>query len=368
VLAANSAWNILNFRSGLIRGLMQHGYDPVVIAPADSAADQRIATLGVEWLRVDVDRSGLNPVADLRLLAGYRRILKQVRPLAFLGFTAKPNIYGCLAARTTATVAIPNISGLGTAFMRKGPLQAIVSGLYRLALAGASTIFFQNPDDRKLFIDRRLVRPERARLLPGSGVDLDRFPAAPLDAAALQFLFVGRLLGDKGVREFVDGARIVRTRHPDARFRFLGPLDEGNRTAIRQSELEAWVKEGTIEYIGQADDVRPYLVEATAVVLPSYREGLPRTLLEAAAIARPLIATDVPGCRELVEEGINGFRCRSRDAASLAEAMERLAHLSAGERRTMGNASRQMVEERFSEEFVIEAYLDALGKLQASRS
>lgn len=347
---------------------MQHGYAPVVVAPGNSGVDARINGLGVEWIRVDVDRSGLNPIADLRLLAQYRRILNRVRPIALLSFTAKPNIYGCLAARTTETAAIPNISGLGTAFMRTGPLRLLVAGLYRLALAKALTVFFQNPDDRKLFIEHRLVRADRARLLPGSGVNLERFASVAPSASATQFLFVGRLLGDKGVREFVAAARIVRLKHPDVRFRLLGPLDEGNRSAISRAELDAWINEGMVEYLGEVDDVRPYLAQATAVVLPSYREGLPRTLLEAAAMARPLIATDVPGCRELIDDGGNGFLCRSRDPSSLADAMVRLAHLPAGERTAMGRASRKMVEERYSEQIVVQAYLDALGKLQASRS
>ena len=179
VLAGNSSWNIVNFRSGLIHALKAAGYEPVVIAPIDPAAEQRMAELKVERVVIEMQRSGLNPLVDFRLLRSYRRLLKQLRPVAYLGFTIKPNIYGGIAARQAGVPLIANISGLGTAFMKRGPLLALVSGLYRFALKRAQTVFFQNPDDLTLFVKRRLIRRDQARLLPGSGVDLDRFRPAP---------------------------------------------------------------------------------------------------------------------------------------------------------------------------------------------
>jgi glycosyltransferase involved in cell wall biosynthesis len=368
VLAANSSWNIVNFRAGLIRALKAAGYEPLVVAPVEAAAEERMKALGVERKTVIMQRSGLNPLADLTLLLEYRQILRNARASAFLGFTIKPNIYGCLAARWARVPAIANISGLGTVFIRQGPLLALVTRLYRAALSRAAVVFFQNPDDLDLFVARRMVRRDQARLLPGSGVDLDRFMSSAPRAGPPTFLLIGRLLGDKGVREFVEAARILRSELPAARFQLLGPIDEGNRTAIPRTELDAWVGEGTVEYLGTADDVRPVIAAATAVVLPSYREGLPRSLLEAAAMARPLIAADVPGCREVVRDGENGLLCEVRSAASLAAAMKRMAALCASERAAMGAAGRRVVEERFSEAAVIEAYLEALGKFDAPRS
>lgn len=368
VLSGNSSWNIVAFRSGLIRALREDGYEPVVIAPIDPPAEERMARLEVERIVVRIDRSGLNPLADLRLMLQYRSILKRLAPIAYLSFTIKPNIYGCLAARAVGVPAIANISGLGTVFIRPGPLLALVNRLYRVALSRAAVVFFQNPDDRRLFIERHLVRAEQARLLPGSGVDLDHFKPGPLPAGPPTFLFIGRLLGDKGVRELVEAARLVQAERGDARIQLLGPLDEGNRTAIRRNELDQWIAEGVVEYLGDTADVRPFVEQATAVVLPSYREGLSRALLEAAAMGRPLIASDVPGCREVVEDGVNGFLCRAHDAGSLAEAMRMLAALSAASRSAMGGESRRIVEQRFSEAVVISAYLDALGKVSGSRS
>jgi glycosyltransferase involved in cell wall biosynthesis len=228
-------------------------------------------------------------------------------------------------------------------------------------------VFFQNDEDRQLFVGRGLVRPDQARILPGSGVDLEQFaPAAPAEGPPT-FLFIGRLLRDKGVLEFVEAARLLRPPLPDARFHLLGPIDEGNRTAISRTELNSWTAEGVVDYLGTSDDVRPYIAGATAVVLPSYREGLPRSLLEAAAMARPLIAADVPGCREVVEDGSNGYLCAARDPASLASAMQRMAGLSSTERLAMGEAARRKVQERFNEEFVVQAYLDVLAGLDTAK-
>jgi len=358
----------VTFRCGLIRALKEGGFEPIVVAPIDPVAEDRMAELGVERIVVDMERSGLNPFADFRLLLRYRSILQRLRPIAYLGFTIKPNIYGSLAARSAGVPAIPNISGLGTVFIKRGLLLGLVSRLYRAALRGAPVVFFQNPDDRALFVERRFVRPHQARLLPGSGVDLDRFKPVPLPAGPVTFLFIGRLLGDKGVRELVEASRIVRKQGDDIRIRLLGPLDEGNRTAISRAELDQWIGEGLVAYLGETEDVRPFIEDATAVVLPSYREGLPRSLLEAAAMGRPLIATDVPGCREVVADGVNGFLCRVNEPESLAAALLRFADLPVVARSAMGSESRRKVEERFSESVVTAAYLEALGEVTGSRS
>src|SRR4249919_1949015 len=248
VLSANSDWNIANFRVGLIQALRGTGYEPVVIAPQDPAADDRIRELGVERISISIDRAGLNPWADLKLLTEYRRLLGRLRPAAYFGYTIKPNVYGCFASAALGIPAIPNVSGLGTAFIRGGPLQQIVKGLYRVGFRRAPVVFFQNDEDRRLFVEQGIVRPDQARVLPGSGVDLRRFVPAPLPEGPPVFLLVGRLLRDKGVIEFVEAARSLRSELPGARFQLLGPIDEGNRTSISRSELDAWDGEGVIEY------------------------------------------------------------------------------------------------------------------------
>ena len=368
VLSANTAWFVTNFCGGLVRGLQAAGYEPVVIAPMDSTESGNLRELGVEHLSVRIERSGVNPFADLFLFFAYRRFLKRLRPAAYCGYTIKPNIYGSLAAASLGIPAVPNVSGLGTAFIRRGPLQWFVSRLYRRAFRNAAVVFFQNPEDLQLFVERAIIGEGQGRVLAGLGIDIDHFAPASAPEGAPVFLLVARLLKDKGVLEFVEAARTLRSVVPEASFQLLGPIDDGNRTAIDRAELDCWVRQGVVEYLGATQDVRPFIAASSAVVLPSYREGLPRSLLEAAAMARPLIATDVPGCRDVVDDGENGYLCDVRDSASLAAAMRKFAFLPQPQRLAMGKAARRKVQEQFSEEFVLRAYLGLLSSLEVTQS
>ncbi|WP_162789243.1 MULTISPECIES: glycosyltransferase family 4 protein [Sphingomonas] len=359
--SANSLWNLSNFRGGLLRGLAAAGFEPVLAAaPADEPVALPWCTAALP-LRSD----GLNPAADALLLARFVRLLRRERPAALISWTAKPNIYGAMAARLTGIPAFPNVSGLGTAFIRGGLLQRLLSGLYRTAFARCPAVFFQNGEDAALFVGLGLVRHEQVRLLPGSGVDLARFAARPLPAeeGPLRLLFVGRLLGDKGVRELVEAARLLKAEGAGVRFQLLGFVGAQNRTAITKDELDGWLAEDLLDYLGTAEDVRPALAQAHGVVLPSYREGLPRSLLEAAAVGRPLLASDVPGCRDVVEDGVNGLLFPVRSAEGLAAAVRQFLALTPDERQRMGDAARRTAEERFSEEQVVAAYLKELAPL-----
>jgi glycosyltransferase involved in cell wall biosynthesis len=363
LISINAAWNILNFRAGLIRALQAAGYRVAALAPPD-ASSGRLTELGVDFHPIEMDRKGVSPVRDALLLGRYYRALKAIRPDVFLGYTAKPNVYGSMAAQALDIPVINNVSGLGTAFIRQGWLTRVVSGLYRTAFRRSHTVFFQNEEDRDLFLAQRIVQPRKARLLPGSGIDLERFTPAPRESGAADsgfaFLLVARLLWDKGVREYVEAARRVRAEAPEASFRLLGFLDVENRTAVAREEVDSWVAEGLIDYLGSAEDVRPHVAAADCVVLPSYREGLPRTLLEAAAMGKPLIATDVPGCRQVVAEGVNGFLCAVRDPDSLAQAMLRMVRLAPDARSALGDAARARAEAEYDERIVVARYLEAI--------
>jgi len=361
VVAANSYWNLQNFRGGLIRELDRQGF-ALTLAAAPLREAAQIGLPGT--IRpLDLQSQGLNPVADARLTLAFAALLRRERPVAVLSWTAKPNIYGALAARLAGVPALPNVSGLGTAFIRGGLLQALLSRLYRTAFARCPVVFFQNSDDLELFVARRLVRREQVRLLPGSGVDLVRFAHRPLppEDGPLRLLFVGRLLGDKGVRELAAAARTLKRENAPVSVQLLGPAGAENRTAITRAELDDWTREGVVEYLGHTDDVRPALAQAHGVVLPSYREGLPRSLLEAAAVGRPMLATDVPGCRDVVEDGVNGSLYRSRSPEHLTNAIRSWLRLSAHQRAAMGEAARRTAEQRFSEQQVVAAYLRELA-------
>lgn len=353
--SANSLWNLENFRGGLLRGLAVAGFEPVLAAPA-SGGQARLPFRAVD---LPIRSDGLNPLQDALLLWRFRRLLRRERPAALLSWTAKPNIYGAIAARLSRIPAFPNVSGLGTAFIRGGLIQRLLCGLYRAAFVRCPAVFFQNAEDASLFVGLRLVRREQVRLLPGSGVDLDRFAARDLPPARppLRLLFVGRLLGDKGVRELVEAARLLKAEAVPVRFQLLGLLGAQNCTAITQAELDGWLADDLLDYLGHTDDVRPALAAAHAVILPSYREGLPRSLLEAAATGRPLLASDVPGCRDVVEHGINGLLFPVRSAAGIAAAVRSFVGFSDSKRAAMGAAARRTAEQRFGEDQVIAAYL-----------
>jgi len=364
-ISANKAWNIANFRAGLIRALQKAGYQVVALAPPDDHVSQ-LKSIGCRFVPVPMDNKGTNPVADAALFLRYYRILRREKPRAFLGYTIKPNIYGSLAAHMLSIPVINNVSGLGTAFIRDTWVTQIARLLYRVALRSSRKVFFQNEDDRQLFLDLKLVEVEKTGLLPGSGINLARFRPVENRKAKehpFRFLLAARLLYDKGVGEYVAAARIVRRQRPHVTFALLGFLDAENPTAIPRREISRWVQEGIVEYLGTADDVRPYFAEADCIVLPSYREGTPRTLLEAAAMAKPIIATDVPGCREVVDHGRNGLLCKPKDAEDLARCMIEMIDTPASRRLAMGTAGRKKMENEFDENIVTAAYLDTLRSI-----
>ena len=369
LMTVNAAWNIRNFRMPLVQSFLAAGHRVTVLAPHDDAvAALQAAGCDVQALQMDV--KGLNPVRDLGLALRLRRHFRAARPDVILGFTIKNNLFGALAAKTLGIPFIPNVTGLGTAFLSGGLLQAVAETLYRRAFAGLPVVFFQNEDDRALFVQRRLVRADQARLLPGSGIDLAHFSAAPWPAPTGEtvFLMIARLLRDKGVLEYVEAARKVKARHPEARFQLLGPIAAENRSAIAAETLNEWVAEGVIDYLGSTEDVRPMIAAAQCVVLPSYREGAPRTLIEAAALARPLIATDVPGCRAVVQRDRSGFLCAPRDARSLADAIERFLALPTDARMAMGQEAREHMERDYDQKLVVAAYREAIAQLTKART
>lgn len=364
VLSANSGWNLLNFRGALITGLQAAGYRLVAFAPADAQAEQ-LRRRGIEPYDMPMARSGMNPVADARLLSRYADALRRIRPAAYCGFTIKPNVYGAIAARMTGVPAINNVTGLGTTFLAKGPMWRFTALLYRFAFHRSHRVFFHNEEDLGIFVEQKIIRPEQGRVIPGSGVDLEYF-AADEDwqpPTTPRFLFIGRAIRDKGFGEYVEAARQLRGRMPEARFQVLGNPDPGNPTSVGTGEFQSWIDEGLIDHLGEEADVRPFIRSATAVVLPSYREGMSRALLEGAAMGRPLVGTDVAGCRELIEEGVTGALCEPRDASSLAAAMERIGRMPADKLRELGRAARDKVEREFGEQIVVEAYLEELAQV-----
>jgi glycosyltransferase involved in cell wall biosynthesis len=364
LIALNTAWNLVNFRGGLIRALVSAGYEVVAVAPPDEFVP-RLQALGCRYEPMPMDNQGTHLGRDLLLLWRLYRLLRRERPAVYLGYTIKPNVYGSLAARALGIPVVNNISGLGAVFIKDTWLTRLVRHLYRLALSRSARVFFQNEDDRRLFVEEELVRQEVTDMMPGSGVELARFKATQLPAGGhnIRFLLIARMLWDKGVGEYVAAARMIKRHGANAECCLLGFLDVQNPAAISRAQMDEWVGEGIVTYLGETDDVRPHISAATCVVLPSYREGTPRTLLEAAAMARPIITTDAVGCREVVDDGVNGFLCRTKDASDLAQKMERMIALSPEARTEMGQCGREKVERQFDEQIVIRKYLETIAEI-----
>jgi glycosyltransferase involved in cell wall biosynthesis len=369
VIALNTAWNLVNFRAGLIRALVANGYEVVAVAPNDEYA-ARLAELGCRFVALPMDNKGTHPGRDLLLFFRFLNLLRRERPDMFLGYTVKPNIYGSLAAHVLGIPVVNNIAGLGAVFIRNNWLTRLVRQLYKTALSRSRHVFFQNDEDMRLFVEQGLVASDKVSRLPGSGVDLNTFrytPMLPLENRPFRFLLVARLLWDKGVGEYVEAARMVRRKYPAAKFQLLGFLDVKNPTAVSSTQMDDWVKEGVVEYLGVADDVKPYMAAADCVVLPSYREGVPRSLLEAAAIGRPTVTTDAVGCRDAVDDGVNGLLCRVGDAGDLADKLLRMIEMSPEERVLMGLEGRKKMELEFDEKIVINRYLRVIAEIVSSR-
>ena len=379
IIAVNSTFNLINHRVGLINGLLDGGYEVVAISPTDEFAS-RVKELDCHHVPLQMERKGTNIGKDLLLFWRYRTMLRQYMPDIYLGFTAKPNIYGSLAAQSLGIPVINNISGLGTVFGAMSTslvgnlLARLLRVLYWFALLRSDKIFFQNKDDRREFIERGVVKAHLTDLLPGSGVDLERFSYNPITANQLvskannekkktRFLLVARMLWDKGVGEYVEAARLLSRRYPRTEFCMIGFLDFQNPEAISEVQINEWIAEGIIQYLGVINDIRPEIVKADCVVLPVlFREGTPRPLLEAAAIGRPVITTNTVGCRETVDDGVNGYLCIPSNAIDLSEKMERILQLDDAQRVKMGRNGREKMELQFDEQIVITKYLEAIKK------
>lgn len=371
LLIAGLAESVLNFRGALIEAVQARGIEVHVAIPAmpESASGTNpcrpaLEAAGLVVHEIDMQRTGTSLSADLRMLLQLRRTMARVKPDFVLGYTVKPVIYGLLAAWTTR---VPHrfalITGLGYAFQggaERRTLQSIAQFLYGLALKRANLVFFQNDDDRRLFVERRIVPAHvRTCVVNGSGVKLEDFKVAPLPEGPPVFLLIARLLGDKGVREYVEAARIVRAEVPGVRLQIVGWIDS-NPDAITRRELDGWIAEGCIEYLGRLSDVRPAIAASSVYVLPSYREGTPRTVLEAMAMGRPIITTDAPGCRQTVIEGDNGFLVPVKSATTLAQAMRRFIDQPELVAR-MGERSRVLAEEKYDVHKVNDVMLQEMG-------
>lgn len=355
LLVANTDWYLFNFRLLLARALRARGHEVVLVSPPGSYTD-RLQEAGFRWLPAPISRRGTNPLRELGTLLRLARLYRGEQPALVSHFTIKPVLYGSLAARLVRVPRVINaVTGLGYVFnapgRRAAALRGVVRPLYRFALRDTQ-IIFQNETDRQEFLRGGLARAEQTHLIPSSGIDLQRFTPSPLPPGPPVVVFSGRMLWSKGVGEFVEAARILREQGIPARFWLVGNSDEGNPENIPTAQLIAWQSEGMIEWLGWRDDMPNIMTQSTLVCFPSYAEGFPRALLEAAASGRAAVTTNAPGCADAVIDGQTGLIVPVRDPQALARA---LASLLQDQRRCvqMGEAGRMFVESRFSADLII---------------
>ena len=359
-LSGNSSWSILNFRKNLIIRLISEGYHVHILAPLDASSRQLI-NLGCIFHEIKINRIGLNPFRDIFLVLNYFKLLKKLKIDYVCSFNIKPNLYIAYACYFLPTKQIMNISGLGSAFLGSGFISLVAKLLYKAALLRFSkrTVFFQNLDDLNLFKKNRILNGDIDNVLPGSGIDLSNFYLNNNHLSKgepKKIIFVGRLIKDKGIKEFLIAAKKIVALNQDVNFLIYGEIDEHNPSSLSHEELKEMLHH-QIRHMGNIPDIRIALKESHCVVLPSYREGMSRSLLEAAASGIPIITTNVPGCREIVEHTKNGYLCNVRDSGDLANKIFNFLKLSSFEIKIMGDAGRLKIEKEFSDEIVINKYL-----------
>lgn len=367
--------SVFNFRGKLLEAIYQQGFEVHIIAPdlvLFKTEQQKLEALGYIVHDIPMQRTGTNPVADMKTLGSMYRLIKTIKPDYVLSYTIKPVIYGTLAAwLAKVPYRYALITGLGYAFQnvethsKRSIFQKLIHGLYQQALSCSHKAFFQNPDDLKLFQDLKLLSSNTpAVIVNGSGVNVTDFNVLPLPLDAgqkpkISFLLIARLLVDKGVREYAEAAKIIQQQYPHVEFNLVGWIDE-NPSAITQQELDQWVANKTVKYWGKLTDVRPAIAESSVYVLPSYREGTPRTVLEAMAMGRAIITTDAPGCRETVIDGDNGFLVEVKSVESLVEAMQKFIKQPELIEK-MGNRSREIALHKYDVHQVNKHMMQEMG-------
>ncbi len=359
LVLTNNIGGLHSFRKEVMKAIIDAGYEVYISEPDDDERVKYFEEIGCHIIKTKFNRRGVNPLADFKLMLQYRKIIRVLKPIAVLSYTIKPNVYGGIACRLTGTPLIANVTGLGDAVENGGWLQKLTVALYRFGIGKAKQVFFQNVTNRNFCLEHGIAN-ERAVVLPGSGVNLEHHICQEYPAdGVIKFLYIARLQKDKGTGEYFEMAKMVKEKYPRAEFQVLG-WKEGEY----QDKLEKLVANGTINYLGTTTDVRPYLKDVHCTIMPSYHEGMSNVNLESAANGRPVITTDVPGCRETVDDGLTGFLVEPRSAKSLTDAVERFIKLPYTQKVLMGQEGRKKVEREFDRQIVVDAYMKAIGEMR----
>lgn len=368
VLSANTSWYLYNFRRSTIKALVEQGYKVTCLSPKDDYSDKLISELYVEWIPLNIHRHSTNPIKDLFLLYQFIHCYRKLKPIACLHYTIKNNIFGSIAAKITSCKVINNITGLGTLFIKKSFATSIAVFLYKLSNVCSDIIFCQNPVDRDFLIKERLVSKEKLILIPGSGVDLNKFNPSQKEQRSnnFRFLYVGRMLRDKGVYELIDAFNSIDQSKTPSTLYLVGFIDTDSSASISMEQIRNWtIQNSNIVWVGHSDSMAKIYANCDCVVLPSYREGLPRSLLEAGAMGLPSIASNVPGCSDVIINGYNGLLCEVKNAEDLASRMVEISSMDSEALNAIGINARNHVENKYDERIVVDATLNALNRVSS---
>lgn len=363
VIVANTTWNIYNFRQNIIRKLIREGHEVIVMAPVDKFITYTETIREVTHIPIrHLHRDSVNPFQDLRLMFEFIRLYRKFKPDLIIHYTVKPNIYGGIAARLLGIASIGVITGLGYSLMHEGWINTMTRFLYKLSLPHHRKVIFENNDDKLLFQKAGLISAAKSVSIKGCGVDTAYFsPNGVVRSESLTtFTFIGRLLYDKGVKEFIEAAQILKKQNHNIQFWLIGEIDRENPSAVRNDDLVKWVRDPSIHYHGATDNIRKYIEQSDCIVLPSYREGMPRVIMEAMAMERPVITTDTAGCRETVDEKVNGYLVPVRDSDALARAMNEFLQLDHAARTKMGKSGRIKVLNEFDDRIIADQLYDII--------
>lgn len=358
LILTNNIGGLHSFRKEVVKAIVDKGYDVYISEPDEDERAKYFEGIGCHVIKTNFDRRGMNPIADIKLLRTYHKMIKQLKPIVVLSYTIKPNIYGGIACRMTSTPQLANVTGLGDALENGGWLQRLTATLYRVGICKAKCVFFQNKYNKD-FCEKYGIYGSKTVLLPGSGVNLDHhvYQEMPTDEN-VRFLYISRLLKDKGTDEFFEMAKYIKERCPVAEFQVLGYCEDRYKKILSE-----YVDKGIVKFLGSTTDVRPYLANVHCTIMPSYHEGMSNVNLESAANGRPVVTTDVPGCRETVDDGKTGFLVEARSANSLIDGVERFLHLPYNQKVMMGKDARKKVEREFDRKIVVNAYLREISAL-----
>lgn len=364
IISANVLFTIANFRKDFIGFLIDNGFDVVCIASEDELSSNGklvLDELGAKFININVSRKGLNPVEDLKYLYDLYKIYKEENADYVFHFTIKPNIYGTIAAKLAGLKSINTINGLGSAIIGGGILAKALKFLYKFSLTFSNRVFFQNEDDKSFFLKNNLVKKEKVSIVPGSGVDTEFFNDCQSQTKKLTFLLVARLLKDKGIYEYIEAISKLKQRHNNVEFLLAGPFDNGNPSAILSSEINMWENQGIIQYLGKTNNIKEFLSKTDVSVLPSYREGLSRFLIESASASKPIITTNVAGCKDIVVDEFNGFLCDVKDSKSLMESMKKMILLDKEKMMLMAANSKKTAKGKFDKDIVNNIYFNEIN-------